>query len=114
MIELDEVVVKDPEAVLPFWFYLGEWLAEEGDTVTSEPGNPVFTVDPAGELTVDSVPGPTFVSIEVNGVTPVAPNAAKCWLSGGTASTTYRLTCQWTTTGGRTDQRSARVAVRER
>lgn len=99
-LELDEVVVKDPDAVLPFGFDISAWLSAESDTLT---GAPTITVEPSGELTVDASPAPTY-----NG------SVALFWLSAGEANSKYKVTCAWTTTGGRTDQRTATVAVRER
>lgn len=100
-IELDEVVIKDPDAVLPFGFDLSEWVAAESDTLT---GAPTITVDPSGELEVAVSPTPAYDADDV----------AVFWLTGGEANTRYTLTCEFSTTGGRTDQRSAIVAVRER
>ena len=41
-------------------------------------------------------------------------NTVVAWISGGTAGTTYRVTCRIVTAGGRTDDRSIFIKVKER
>jgi hypothetical protein len=36
------------------------------------------------------------------------------WLSGGTVGTTYRIVCRISTAGGRTDDRSIFVKIKDR
>lgn len=99
-IEIDEVVVMDDDALLPFALELDEWLTEEDDTLD---GTPTITVDPSGSLAVAASPAAAYSDTQV-----------VWWMSGGTAGTTYRITVQWTTAGGRTDERTVTVAVQAR
>jgi hypothetical protein len=39
---------------------------------------------------------------------------ATIWLSGGTAGQDYEIVCQITTAGGRIDQRTVKIQVREK
>lgn len=90
-------MLKDPDATLPFAVDWSAWLTNEGDTAAS-----VAWLVPAG-LTQVSNPAPTFAS-----------GKATVWLSGGTAGTDYLVTCRMTTTGGRVDDRSIRIQIRDR
>lgn len=86
---------KDPEATLDYtidWDQ-DDWLGS--DTIT---GTPTWTV-PSG-LTLSSQSNTT--------------TAATAWISGGTADNDYDVECKITTTGGRTDERTIRLQVRER
>jgi hypothetical protein len=87
-------VIKDPDAKLPFAVDWTEWLAAEGDTVSS-----FIWIVPAG-LTKESE----------------ATSGAKAtvWLSGGTADQNYTVICRITTTGGRIDDRHLTIQVRQR
>jgi hypothetical protein len=89
-------IEKDPSAVLDYqvnWDVpFDSWLA--GDTIAGV----VWTV----------APGLTQVS-QANSTT-----AATIWLSGGTAGTTYQVACRITTAAGRTDERTFRIAVKQR
>lgn len=98
-------IQKDPDAVVDYHVAWADWLA--GDTIASV----VWTV-PAG-LTkgteaVNSGP------LTLDGVSQPANTVATVWLSGGTAGTEYPIGCRITTAGGRTDERSFRVAVSDR
>ena len=85
---------KDPDAVLDYAFdWATNWLAT-GETISSE--------------TVTASTGLTVVSTTENAGTVTT------WLSGGTASTAYTVTCQIVTSAGRTDDRSIIVVVQER
>jgi len=86
---------KDPSAVLD---YTVDWDADNWlgtDTIT---GAPVWTV-PTG-ITKDSQSNTT--------------TAATAWLSGGTHGADYDVACKITTAGGRTDERTIRIQVRNR
>jgi hypothetical protein len=89
-------IEKDPAAVLDYqldWDVANDsWLA--GDTIAGV----VWTVDTG--LIRDSQSNST--------------TAAKVWLSGGTAGTTYQVACRITTAAGRSDERTFRVAVKQR
>jgi len=82
---------KDPDAVKDYRVDLTEWLAD--DTVSS-----VSWTVPSG-ITKDS---------DTNTTT-----TATIWLSGGTAGTEYDLVCRVVTTGGRTEDFTITVPVRE-
>lgn len=99
-IEIDDVVVMDDDAVLPFALELAEWLAEESDTLD---GTPTITVDPSGSLAVAASPAAAYSGTQ-----------AIWWMSGGTAGTTYRVTVQWGTAAGRVDERTVTIAVQAR
>lgn len=83
---------KDPQAVLDYGFDWSAWL--DSDTIAT-----------SGWIVPD---GLTEVS-ESNTTTTTT-----VWLSGGTASTTYRVVNTITTAGGRTDERSLLIRVSER
>lgn len=83
---------KDPQAVLDYRIDWSEWL--DGDTIsTSE-----WVVPDA--LTLES---------ESNTTT-----AATVWLSGGINNGSYDITNEITTVGGRTDDRTITIKVKER
>lgn len=84
--------VKDPDATLDWKFDWTDWLASN-ETVTTH------TIETDG-LTVDT-------STEDSGTVTV-------WLSGGTNGETVNVTCRITTDQGRTDDRTVRIAIRER
>jgi hypothetical protein len=86
---------KDPSAILD---YSVDWDADNWlgtDTIT---GTPVWTV-PAG-ITKTTQSNTTTV--------------ATAWFSGGTHGTDYDVACKITTAGGRTDERTIRLQVRNR
>lgn len=80
--------VKDPNAVLDYQWDWSEWLAV-GETIASH------TVTVPTGLTLDSSTAST--------------TTVTAWLSGGTAGTTYTVTCRVTTSAGRTDDKSITV-----
>lgn len=86
------IVSKDPNALLDYVADWSEWL--DTDTIATS----TWTV-PAG-LTNEG---------EQNTTT-----TATVWLSGGTAGTSYTVTNRISTAGGRTDDRSITVKVKER
>ena len=86
-------IEKDPAAVLDYVISWSDWLPT-GDTISAA----AFTVPTV--LTKDS---------ETNTTT-----TATVRLSGGTAGDDYDVVCQITTAGGRTDERTMRVQVRNR
>ena len=88
------VYIKDPQAELDYKFDWSNWLTD-GDTIQDA------SVTATAGLTV--APNPT-----------VSTTAVTCWLSGGTAGLDYTVTCHIETAGGRVDERSIKVQVRER
>lgn len=90
-----QVLRKDPQAVLDYTIDWGSrgWL-QGGDTIASS-----AWVVPSG-ITQDSATH--------------AATTATVWLSGGTVGADYTITNRITTVGGRTDDRSLIIQVRER
>jgi hypothetical protein len=82
---------KDPSDVSDFAIDWAKHL-DAGDSLQSA----TWSATPAG-LTL--------------GASSIAAGKASVWLSGGTAGTTYVVTCQAITTQGRTFERSARLFV---
>ena len=102
--------LKDPDAVLDYKFDWApatnetpggssDWLAS-GETIETY----TLTVAPVevGGLVVDS-----------DALTD-SDTSVTCWLSGGTAGTTYAITCHIVTNAGREDDRTVYVPVAER
>ena len=87
-------IIKDPNAVLDYTFDWTAWLDDVADTIATRQ-----VVVPSG-ITLDS--------------SSIAGKKVIAWLSGGTAGQTYQITCRITTAGGRTDDRSIFVKIKER
>lgn len=85
--------VKDPSATLDYAFDWSSWLAS-GDSIAS--------------ATVTADTGLTVAS------TSVSSSSVTAWLSGGEAGSLYRVVCQVTTEGGRTDERTMQIEVTQR
>lgn len=86
------IIPKDPDALLDYAIDWTQWL--DGDTILTSD----WTV--AVGLTKESQFNTTTV--------------ATVWLSGGVAGTSYTVTNRITTAGGRTDDRSITIRVKER
>lgn len=86
-------ILKDPQATLDYPFDWTAYLAGISDTITAAS----FTVT-SGTITASGFVGAI----------------ATAWVSGGVAGTTITLTCHITTAGGRQDDRSVYLKVRER
>lgn len=88
---------KDPQATLDYGLDLVKegWLSD-GETVTDQD----VTVPDGSALAISSIS-------EADGV-------IKFWASGGVAGADYLVTVEWTTSAGRTDQRTIQIPVRER
>ena len=103
---------KDPAAILDYKFDLAvlthlvegaesDYL-QTGETISSTPGDvDVFTSN-EDELIVDS-----FELTDTN-------TSVTAWISGGLKGKSYTLTCRFTTSLGRTDDRSATIVCVER
>lgn len=98
-------IEKDANAVLDYHVCWSDWL--DGDTLTSA----TWTVQSG--LTKDSQ-AINASPVDIDGTVHAASTVATAWLSGGTAGTTYSVACRVTTAGGRTDERTFRVRVRDR
>ena len=85
-------IEKDPDKVCDWPFDWTDWLA--GDTITSR----VVTVETG--LTLDS--------------SVLATPLVTVWLSGGTPGQTYDVACKITTGGGRTEERTVRVKIKNK
>jgi hypothetical protein len=90
------VLVKDPAAELDYGFDWGMdgWLAA-GETVTTS----TWTVAAGLTQITSGISGGTVTTV---------------WLSGGVAGTDYLVTNRIVTDGGRTDERSLTIRVRQR
>ncbi len=88
---------KDPAAVLDYEFDWSAWLAQ-GETIV-EPA----VIEATG---MDINPG--------SKTTQIADGKVTFWLGGGVAEKFYEVSCQVTTSAGRTDRRTVplRVAAR--
>lgn len=85
---------KDPVAVLDYQVDWTAWLAS-GETITGTP-----TIEAAG-LTVNPNSNSTQVS----------SGKVTFWLGGGVAERFYNVSCQITTSAGRTDRRTFSLGV---
>ena len=84
--------IRDPNARLDFGIRWSEWLA--GDEIESAD----WTVPAGLTKEAESHSGDT----------------AYVWLSGGTAGSTYPVMCRIETVGGRIDDRTIQIIVKER
>ena len=87
-------IPKDPDAVLDYTFDWEDWLDDITDTISSH-----SMVAETG-ITVDS--------------SNIVAKTVVAWISGGTVGTTCRLACRIVTAGGRTDDRSIFIKIKER
>lgn len=96
-------ILKDPDAVLDYTFDWTAWLDDVGDTIAS---TSVPVLSPTG-IALD-LTAPHGAGYLVVGKTVVV------WLKQGLPGTTHRVTCRIVTTGGRTDDRSIYVKIKDR
>ena len=87
------IFTKDPDADLDYEVNWTAWLGEDELVASSWE-----LVD--GDVVIDS--------------SSFTDKVARVWLSGGTASTSAMVTNRITTAGGRTDDRTITINVRER
>lgn len=94
-----QTYVKDPDAVLDYAQDWSEWLG--ADTLSSASW---------------TVPSGITLGNGSNGAPAPAATAtvATAWLLGGVAGTDYAVTCRVVTAGGRTDDRTVTIQVRQR
>ncbi len=85
-------VTKDPEAILDYGFNWSDWL--DADTIDTS----TWSVDTG--LTIDSESETTLITT--------------VWLSGGTPGKKYKAVNTITTAGGRTDERTLLVTVKNK
>ena len=86
-------VVKQPVEVQDYDISFVDWLAALSDTASTH------TVTAETGITVDS--------------STLTAGVVKVWLSGGTDGTTYKVTAQIVTAGGRTKEDEIKIKVRE-
>ena len=87
-------ITKDPDSVLDYTWDWEDWLDDITDTLSSH------SLVPETGITVDS--------------SSIVAKTVVAWISGGTAGTTYRVACRVVTAGGRTDDRSIYIKIKER
>lgn len=89
--------IKDPDAILDYAVSWAAWLAEVSDTLLISTWS--ILENPGDALVVE---------------TDVSNNTvATIWLSGGTVGMKYALLNRVTTAGGRTNDRTIYVKIRE-
>lgn len=86
-------IVKDPDAVLDYTLNLTSWLV--GETITS--------------ITVVKSAGVTVVSSSI-----VGGNRIVLWVSGGYVNSAASTTVRFTTSAGRTDDRTLFFTIKHR
>jgi hypothetical protein len=93
-------IVKDPNAVLDYTFDWTAWIDLVGDVIVADDPAVTSGVSPASNIAVDSssIVGKTVV----------------VWVSGGAVGETATLRCRITTSGGRIDDRSVFLKIKER
>lgn len=96
--------IKDPSAVLDYKF---DWAALTNGSGTSDWLSSGETIA-SRTVTLD-----TGLTKDSDSVTD-SSTSVTVWLSGGTAGSTYGVTCRITTTAGRTDERSIVIEVKNR
>lgn len=93
--------VQDPEAILDYTLDWSNMLVA-GDSIV----NAVFTPDSGLNVLTSNITGST--------VNSNAEQAATVWLLGGVVGQTYGVTCHITTVGGRQDDRTFQIVVKEK
>jgi hypothetical protein len=83
---------KDPNAVLDYQIDWSTWL--DGDTIATS----AWIVETGITVDSDTIHDTT---------------SATLWLSGGTVGSTYECTNRITTAGGRTDDRTIKIKIKE-
>lgn len=91
-------IYKDPSAKLDYTFDWSAWLTAISDTIASQ----VATVIGDGVLTIGAP------------ATSNTTTAVTVWANGGTNGQTYLITCKITTAGGRIDERTIVINVKDR
>jgi hypothetical protein len=84
------LIEKDVEANLDYPFKWTDWLAEISDTISTK-----------------------LITAEA-GITADAGTIVGTTVSGGMVSKTYRVSCRITTVGGRIDERTILIKVKQR
>lgn len=83
---------KDPSARLDYVFDWSKWLSQVSDTIAT------------ATVTVDGATLESYLSLPTN---------VTAWVSGGTVGTSATVRCQINTTGGRIDERSIILNIKQ-
>lgn len=97
------VKIKDPDAVLD---YLADWATYLGDDTIVDSDWDVY--DNRGV----PITGSDFEAVAIDDMS-FADTTATVWLSGGVVGAKYIVTCHITTDGGRQDDRSLYLTIKE-
>lgn len=95
---------KDPDAVLDYKF---DWKSNSNGRGFTD------WLDTSETITSHTVTVPTGLTLDSSSQADTNTSVI-AWLSGGTAGTTYNVTCQIATSAGRTDDRTIEISVAER
>lgn len=87
-------ILKDPNATLDYTWDWTLWLDDIVDTISAK----VVTVDSPLVLVSSNIVGKKVVA----------------FISGGVAGATYKAVCEITTAGGRIDDRTIYIKIKER
>lgn len=99
-----ETKTKDEDAVLDYrWEWAANGWLTDGDTITDA----AFTVYAADGSTI---PDADTTPAEVDS-SSFTDTDATAWISGGTAGTTYLITCHIITDAGREDDRTLKLKI---
>lgn len=93
-----EPFIKDPNAIMDFGVTWAAWLASMSDTLATSAWS-ILTAATIPALVIDTNTSNTTI--------------ATVWLSGGLLGTRYALLNRVTTAGGRTNDRTIYVLIRE-
>lgn len=98
--------LKDPDAILDYKF---DWAA-----LTNGSGSSDWLDTDNGE-TIDShtIIADTGITVDSSSVTD-SNTSVKVWLSDGTVSNYYGVTCRIVTSASRTDDRTMKIKIQER
>ena len=98
--------LKDPSAVLDYKFDLA---------ATTNGGTKPDWLDTTNSEVISSyaITAETGITVDSDSQTD-SDTSITVWLSGGTAGTNYSVACEWTTSAGRTDERTITIVCQER
>jgi hypothetical protein len=98
-------IEKDPDAILDYTFDWSAWLDDDSISAASPAIADSDTMTLADETDHASIPSAGY---------SIVGDTVIVWLKGGAARDRAAVTCTITTDGGRTDDRTVYVRVRER
>lgn len=94
--------VQDPQAILDYTLDWSKQLVEDDILVQTH-----FTPDSGLSILSENITDSTIVD-------GGSDKAATAWILGGIAGQTYNVTCHITTQGGRQDDRTFQIVVKEK